>query len=253
MTARPPLDASLRALLDVARHVAGHDTAAAHTIRTQVDRLRHDLERAAGDRIELARLRAVARDHATLTATTQVAQLAKTLRLPAVLAELDTTGWPATHDPAAGASGGQRTLPSDDDDPTGVPVTAVEAEALTPPDLVARHRRDLTADLRTLARILDRQATRHDYWTTPAAPKSGLDSGDPGCAMHRRLREHGQWGRTHSRAWAPVHRTGNVGGNLEVEMALCRWCYDWVRSTGGLPTYAELAAHVDGRRVKVRA
>lgn len=34
----------------------------------------------------------------------------------------------------------------------------------------------------------------------------------------------------------PVHRTGTVNGNLPLPMALCRWCYDRVRTDGRLPS-----------------
>jgi len=38
-----------------------------------------------------------------------------------------------------------------------------------------------------------------------------------------------------------VHRTGTVAGNLPHPMALCRWCYDRVRSDGRLPNGDRLA------------
>ena len=48
----------------------------------------------------------------------------------------------------------------------------------------------------------------------------------PGCVHHHDF----------NREWVPVHRTSNVGGNLPHPLALCRWCYDRVRTDGRLPT-----------------
>lgn len=47
----------------------------------------------------------------------------------------------------------------------------------------------------------------------------------------------------------PVHRTGTVNGNLDQPTALCRWCYDYVRTTGKLPTEAVLADYYAGKRI----
>lgn len=54
-----------------------------------------------------------------------------------------------------------------------------------------------------------------------------------------------------------VHRTGDAGGNLvdadgnPRTMALGRWCYDFVRANGQLPSKAEVERHDNGLKVRV--
>lgn len=51
--------------------------------------------------------------------------------------------------------------------------------------------------------------------------------------------------------WSPLHveRT-TAKGNLPTPMRLCRWCYDWTRTHGVLPTDKELRAHHEGRKLR---
>lgn len=53
--------------------------------------------------------------------------------------------------------------------------------------------------------------------------------------------------------WEPVHRTGDVGGRLKEPRPLGKWAYDFVRSTGELPTREQARAHAEGRRIRVKA
>jgi hypothetical protein len=56
-----------------------------------------------------------------------------------------------------------------------------------------------------------------------------------------------------------VHRTGNAAGNLTDTdgnprtMALGRWCYDFVRANGRLPSKIEVERHDNGLKVRVIA
>lgn len=50
-----------------------------------------------------------------------------------------------------------------------------------------------------------------------------------------------------------VHAKGDVAGNLDQAMGLCRWCYDYVRTAGRLPAPADVHRHDDGLKVMVRA
>jgi len=68
---------------------------------------------------------------------------------------------------------------------------------------------------------------------------------DPGCHSCSRLEVSPGQPR-----WEPVHVTGTVAGNLDEPQALCRWCYDHVRSTGRLPHVPELQDHHDGKKVR---
>ncbi len=52
--------------------------------------------------------------------------------------------------------------------------------------------------------------------------------------------------------WEPVHRTGDVGGRLKEARPLGKWAYDFVRTTGELPTREQARAHAEGRRVRVK-
>lgn len=54
-------------------------------------------------------------------------------------------------------------------------------------------------------------------------------------------------------AWAEVLAFGDVKGNLEHPMGLCRWCYDFVGRRGELPTRDQLRRHHRGERVFVGA
>lgn len=49
--------------------------------------------------------------------------------------------------------------------------------------------------------------------------------------------------------WTPIHMESTVKGNLNREWALCRWCYDWVLTTGALPTEMIVAAHHAGKKI----
>jgi hypothetical protein len=133
-----------------------------------------------------------------------------------------------------------RTIIVDDEhgEPDHVPVTSVEAAVI---DRQHHHRdRHLQLTLNAYAaldaavlnlqrctRLLDRLDTLTDASTLEPAP---------GC-----------WAMARIGKWEPIHRTTIIDGEPR---SLGRWAYDWVRSTGRLPTTQECQDHHDGKRLR---
>lgn len=57
---------------------------------------------------------------------------------------------------------------------------------------------------------------------------------EAGCTSCARLK-----GRHGGPRWEPVYRT-----------LLCRWCWEWRRATGSMPSKEDLQAHHDGKKIK---
>lgn len=103
------------------------------------------------------------------------------------------------------------------------------------------------ADLHALFRALDQAAVIVARWQPHAAPSiaqrmSVERKNEPACQSCARFGY-----------FAHVHRTGDVAGNLPESRALCRWCYEWVRSRSTEPPENELTRHHKGLTVRVRA
>lgn len=101
-------------------------------------------------------------------------------------------------------------------------------------DAIDRLEKRIAADTATLLRLCKADAPRRP------SPKDQreverLNDPDPTC-------EHCTQHRSPGKAEI-VHRTGDVAGNLDHPMALCRWCYDTVRRTGRLPNRDGIRRH----------
>lgn len=111
--------------------------------------------------------------------------------------------------------------------------SSVEALALAP-DPVAAEIRQLDQVLRRMA--VDALWLRGlvDRWT-PHAPTqrdlADVEAANTAETLCQHCTDHRRPGDAQ-----PVHRTGTVNGNLPHPMALCRWCYDRVRTDGRLPS-----------------
>ena len=116
------------------------------------------------------------------------------------------------------------------------------------PDVAAADLAAVQRDLNALTVI----AKRLTYFTSKYSPRSAYSAelrqvereNDPGCVCCAR----GTGPSGH-----PIHshvlRSTDVKGNLPHPMALCRWCIDFVRSKGRLPSPAEVTAHAKGERI----
>lgn len=122
-------------------------------------------------------------------------------------------------------------------DPTG--------EAAIRRDRAAQARRELDKAVTRLHQAIEREAFKiagilNGYGPPRAASiadRAALQRAnikpDPGCTSCARLESSKGVKR-----WEPVFRNDR-----------CRWCSDWVRTVGRLPTKKELQAHHDGKRV----
>jgi len=82
----------------------------------------------------------------------------------------------------------------------------------------------------------------YDAYASVAQPRLGADrQADPGCEL---CTEAGGYSHTYS--------TPKIGTPPKPKR-LCSWCYPFVRRHGRLPTRAEVTAHAEGRRVRVKA
>lgn len=93
------------------------------------------------------------------------------------------------------------------------------------------------------------QATGHRM----TAPRSELarEAAEAALEQARVDRENAPCCRSCSRidVESVVHKRREVEGDV---MGLCRWCYDFVRSTGALPTREQLSDHHAGGKVRHR-
>jgi hypothetical protein len=114
-------------------------------------------------------------------------------------------------------------------------------------DFTATDRRQLDDALRQLSRVTTTIDRIVNAWT-PHAPtdkhRAEVDAvNEPECELHRK----------HADAHEHAHRTGDVSGNLDTTLTLCRWCYDFVRRNGRTPTELEVRRNHDGLTVRVSA
>lgn len=148
------------------------------------------------------------------------------LVLVARLAEMTgaSVAWPAGSDDGGGGHSAKS-------DPTFAAATAK--------DRSWGHRREVER----LIRSIDAESRRLEqlvslYEPRPATAQERQDTlrdneREEGCSSCRRTAVAKGVQR-----WEPVHKD-----------SLCRWCYDWRRSTGSLPLPAELDRHHRGQRV----
>lgn len=119
-------------------------------------------------------------------------------------------------------------------------------EAAQVPDRAAADLRAIEADLRqlrTVSRRLSGRLLRYEpRHPTPMEKKAVEKDNEPACACCARIE-----------VWSPVHRNGDVAGNLPAPMALCQWDYQFVRRTGRLPSIQEARRHALGLRVLLPA
>lgn len=131
-------------------------------------------------------------------------------------------------------------------DPTGELVTNVNDDG--------RHRDIALADDRRLDELIERfHADTSELagivrrWNRAANGDAPTPTGDA-CEIAARAKN-----TRGGPAWEPVHVISNVGGLLDRNYRLGRWAYDFIRSTGRLPTRPEIQDHVDGKRVRRKA
>lgn len=74
----------------------------------------------------------------------------------------------------------------------------------------------------------------------PAKPTQAQPDANAGCSFMARVG-----------TWEPVHRTSDCGGVLPAPTPVGRWCYDFIRATGRVPTQGECERHARGLHVKV--
>jgi hypothetical protein len=127
-------------------------------------------------------------------------------------------------------------------DPTGQAALTVDRAAADRAQLD----KDLAA-LRNAAGAIQAMVLRYGTGrTSPTRQRRHTDRyGDPGCQSCARMTGH----EPGTQRWEPVHRTSTVSDNLTAPMALCAWCYGFVRDIGRLPNRVELTAHHQGRKV----
>lgn len=141
-------------------------------------------------------------------------------------------GWPPS-------SGFDRTAPRSTDrdgeplpghaDPTG--------EAGTRVDRAAQDRIGLEKDIVGVARLvrhIEDRATRYTVREANIIEQQATAAEDEGCSSCRRI---------------PGPRTTHWW-NPTVRGELCRWCDDYKRATGRLPTKDELGDHRDGKKIR---
>lgn len=120
-------------------------------------------------------------------------------------------------------------------------------------DLVARGDVALNAERRVdeLLERIHRDASElagiTKRWTTTATDKPTTPD-DDGCEVVARVTGAGG-----GAAWEPIHVISSVGGLLDRQHRLGRWAYDFIRTSGRLPTRQEITAHVAGKRVRRKA
>ena len=126
--------------------------------------------------------------------------------------------------------------------------SSVERLALTP-DPTDHDRRLMDTLLHRLARDAHALANLVAAWTP--RPPSERDKAE---VSHRNdtTCEHCTRWRKPGNA-APIRATGDVSGNLADPLALCDWCYRFVRRTGRTPSKGEVERNDDGLRVMVAA
>lgn len=135
------------------------------------------------------------------------------------------SGYPASSGGAISSTA--RTIPPDPDDPDRTPIpvdSTAEAAVLGRPDLFRQERDELDRRIERM-RIDSDWLIRYVYRHRPTASVP-LDQCTH-CARHRHQ--------------TPAHRN-----------ELCRWCYDFHRSTGKLPPPVILDQHHQGRRIAIR-
>lgn len=121
----------------------------------------------------------------------------------------------------------------------------VEAAAMRP-DLGGAAITELDAALRQLHSAAEAIYRLASGWAPSApSPKAQRETEAANVAECFSCRSHGHH--------APMHVHTDAGGVLPDPMALCRWCRDWARSQGRLPTAAETNRHHKGLRVMVSA
>lgn len=104
-------------------------------------------------------------------------------------------------------------------------------------------------DFGTASEVLRRLVDAYTPHAATAKDQASVDKANdpeavvPGCVHHHDF----------NREWVPAHRTSTVGGNLPHPMALCRWCYDRVRTDGRLPTADRMERLARSKPDRVRA
>lgn len=139
-------------------------------------------------------------------------------------------------------------------DDQGVPMPRLSdptGEWGTEPDQARDDQRSIDHRLHSLERETMRLVddfTRHAL-RPPNVIEQCKGDDEPGCESCARLP-----GARGGPRWEPVRQTAKVAeGKLVVTYKLCRWCADFVRSEGVLPTKGQLDAHHTGRKVRKTA
>jgi hypothetical protein len=120
-----------------------------------------------------------------------------------------------------------------------VKLTPVEAAALAGNHPPRDARRTLILLLFAALGRADWEACHRHVEALDALDTTDDESTEPGCDLMARIG-----------VWEHVHRRTRIG---DTPMALGRWCYDFARTNGRLPTEDETRTHADGRRVRIKA
>lgn len=93
--------------------------------------------------------------------------------------------------------------------------------------------RGIEAATRAITPVMD-TVTHHVLRAANVIERASTKKAEPGCVSCARVSGHHGGSR-----WEPVYRVG-----------YCRWCWEWKRATGVLPSKEDLIAHHDGKKIK---
>lgn len=93
----------------------------------------------------------------------------------------------------------------------------------------------------------------HRRWKDGREPRPTPPLHDPGCELCSTIpRNHADTYTTRTITEQTTTKKGRIVETTQ-EFRVCYWCYCFHRRTGRLPVAEELAAHAEGRRVRVDA